>query len=57
MNDQFKDVLKKIKQDKIQRERKQKQLLDIEIERANKFQKEHEALEKEKVQKEKDEKE
>jgi hypothetical protein len=31
--------------------------LDIEIERANKFQKEHEALEKEKVQKEKDEKE
>ena len=57
MNDQFKDVLKKIKQDKIERERKQKQLLDIEIERANKFQKEHEALEKEKVQKEKDEKE
>ena len=57
MNDQFKDVLKKIKQDKIERERKQKQLLDIEIERANKFQKQHEALEKEKVQKEKDEKE
>ena len=57
MNDQFKDVLKKIRQDKIERERKQKQLLDIEIERANKFQKEHEALEKEKVQKEKDEKE
>ena len=57
MNDQFKDVLKKIKQDKIERERKQKQLLYIEIERANKFQKEHEALEKEKVQKEKDEKE
>ena len=56
-NDQFKEVLKKIKHDKIERERKQKQHFEAEVERTNKLREEQESVEKARLEKEREEKE